>query len=341
MLAVGIEIGGTKLQAGVGGPRGRLLGLARARVDAGAGAPGIRAALPGLVDRALAAAALDAARVSGVGVGFGGPVDRARGHVLVSHQIAGWSGFPLAPWLAERLGKPVTVQNDAKTAALAEARLGAGRGARRIFYMTVGSGIGGGLVTDGRVDEGQGLGAAEIGHSYVPHPETGAPEELELVASGWSIGRRAADAVARGARSILPRAPSAEAVHAAAEAGDALALRILDEATTALAVAIANVVALLCPERVIIGGGVSLMGPRFWEPLRAKVARLGFAPFSGRTEILPAALGEEVVVRGGVLLGLGAGAGAGEPPALATSARAWPGQPPHGGVGRGLVPRRR
>jgi glucokinase len=298
-LAVGIEIGGTKLQVGVGSEDGRLRALVRRKVEPSRGGEGIRESLPSLIDEALAEAGTSLRALSGIGVGFGGPVDSREGRILVSHQIEGWSGFPLGEWLRGLKALPVVLQNDAKTAAYAEATLGAGKGLRRIFYITIGSGIGGGLVVDGRIDEGQGLGAGEIGHTWVPHPDTGEPEKLELVASGWSIGRRARSKMGEGA--------TAEKVYAAAEKGDPYAKALLEESAEALAIGISNVVALLCPERVILGGGVSLMGPLFWGPLRAKVAgEFGFKPFAGRTEIVPSALGEEVVVIGAVLLGLGA-----------------------------------
>ncbi len=297
-LALGIEIGGTKLQAGVGGEDGRLSGVARRRVDPSRGGAGIREVLPSMVEEALGAAKCRAEELRGIGVGFGGPVDSGRGRVLVSHQIEGWSDFPLRDWVSERWRLPVMLQNDAKTAALAEATLGAGRGFRRIFYMNIGSGIGGGLVVDGKVDTGQGLGAGEIGHTWVPDPSTGRAEKLEHVASGWSIAKRA--------KARMGGDPTADGVYAAAEAGDAAARALLEESCEALGIAIANVVTLLHPERVILGGGVSLMGPLFWNLLQARATARGFKPFEGRYELVRAALGEEVVVIGAVLLGLGA-----------------------------------
>ncbi len=299
-LALGIEIGGTKLQAGLGSAEGPLRALARRRVDPSRGAEGIREAIPGLADEALAKAGARREDLCGAAVGFGGPVNSVRGVTLVSHQVEGWKDFPLKAWLEERLGLPAAVQNDAKTAAFAEAVRGAGRGRRRVFYITVGSGIGGGLVVDGRIDEGQGLGAGEIGHTWVPDPETGKPEKLELVASGWSIGKRASRRLGRDVTAVE--------VHALAERGDEAARRVLGEAAGALALGIANVVALLHPERVILGGGVSLMGPLFWNPLRAGLSERAFAPFARTFDLVPAALGEDVVVVGAVLLGLRAAA---------------------------------
>jgi len=298
-LAVGIEIGGTKLQAGIGSADGRLAALARRTVDPARGGAGIREQIPSLVEEALAKAKCPMKDLVGIGVGFGGPVDTKHGRILVSHQIEGWSDFPLRDWLAKKVEVPVVLQNDAKTAALAEATLGAGKGLRRIFYITVGSGVGGGLVIDGVPDVGQGLGAGEIGHTWVPDPDTGKPDKLEHVASGWSIGKR-------GSRRLGRELSGAE-VAALAGKGDAAALRTVRDSAEALALGIGNVLALLHPERFIVGGGVSLMGELWWGPLKRALAdRFAFKPFAQTFDVVPAALGEEVVVIGAVQLGLSA-----------------------------------
>jgi glucokinase len=317
LLHVGIEIGGTKLQAAVGAADGRVLRLARRSVDPHAGAAGIRAALPPLLAALLAGAGVAWHAVGAVGIGFGGPVDAQAGIVLRSFQVAGWDGFPLADWAQQTWGRPTVIANDAATAGLAEAMLGAGRGARRVFYVTIGSGIGGGWIVDGRIDHGQGIGMAELGHTYVPDPQTGAPVELESVCSGWAIGRRARAALAAsgpvaGGEAgrvplLLQLAPSlaevdARTVYAAAEAGDAIAGGILQETTATLGLALANVIALFHPQVIVIGGGVSLMGPRFWEGLRAEVARRALSAYFGSVRIAPAALGEEVVPVGALCL---------------------------------------
>jgi len=308
--ALGIEIGGTKLQAGVGLREEKLIALARRTVDPAEGAEGIRREIPPLVEEALALAKVSQKDIDGIGVGFGGPLDSKRGITLVSHQIEGWADFPLRAWFEEQWGVPCSIQNDANIAGYAEAVLGAGRGKRRIFYITIGSGIGGGWIVDGIIDEGQGLGAAEIGHTWVPDPDTGEPEKLELVCSGWSIARRAREALEDGETSLLselcsgnPENLTAKTVYAAAEREDWVARAILEETCDTLATAIGNVIALLHPERIIIGGGVSLMGPIFWDSLREKIRRYVFKPFADRYEIVPSALGEEVVIIGAVLLG--------------------------------------
>jgi len=296
-LAVGIEIGGTKLQAGVGLRDGKLVALVRRAVDPSKGGAGIREQIPSLVEEAVAKAGCRREDLAGVGVGFGGPVDSNRGRILVSHQIEGWTDFPLRDWLQKKVEVPVVLQNDAKTAALAEATHGAGKGLRRIFYITVGSGVGGGLVIDGAPDVGQGLGAGEIGHTWVPDPDTGKPEKLEHIASGWAIGKR-------GSRRLGREVTGAD-VAALAGKGDAVARKVVEESAEALAIGIGNVLALLHPERFIVGGGVSLIGDLWWGPLKRMLAeRYAFKPFAQSFDVVPAALGEEVVVVGAAQLGM-------------------------------------
>jgi glucokinase len=290
-MYLGIEIGGTKLQLGLGPGDGSLAGLWREPVDAATGAEGIRRQITQVVPDLLDKAGSEPVRVQGIGIGFGGPVDDATRTIIRSHQIAGWDNFPLADWLTDFLGWPAFLGNDADVAGLAEARFGAGKGLSPIFYITVGSGIGGGLIIDGDIYRGGGKGAAEIGHLRVE----GGQQTLEEVASGWGIERQAAAAFGE-ARNVP------EMVHAVA-AGDLRAAAILDRSLDALAEAICHVITIICPRRIIIGGGVSLIGEDFFfTPLRRHVAQHVFKPFADCYDIVPAVLGEEVVVHGALAL---------------------------------------
>jgi glucokinase len=296
-MFLGIEIGGTKLQLGVGPGDGKLLGLWRGAVDARRGAAGIQVQITSAVSELLAKAGVDRAALRGVGVGFGGPVDDATRTVIKSHQIEGWDVFPLADWVSDLTGLPAVLGNDADVAGLAEALHGAGKGLSPIFYVTVGTGIGGGLIIDGEIYRGVGRGAAEIGHLRVDWDGGGDPVRLEQVASGQAIGRR-----------MRERHPgghdwTAEDVASCARAGDTESREFLEWAWDHLAEALCHVIALLCPRRIVIGGGVSLIGEElFFAPLRRTVAARVFEPFAGLTEIVPAALGEEVVVHGAIAL---------------------------------------
>ena len=132
-MFLGIEIGGTKLQLGVGPGDGTLRGLWRGGVDVAAGGPGIRKQIVAAVPDLLASSGVDRSELRAVGIGFGGPVDDTTRSVLKSHQVGGWEGFPLAEWAEQALGFPAVLGNDADCAALAEARFGAGKGYRRSF----------------------------------------------------------------------------------------------------------------------------------------------------------------------------------------------------------------
>jgi glucokinase len=310
-MYLGIEIGGTKLQLGPGAGDGVLGGLWRGTVDVAAGPDGIRRQITTAVPELLTTAGIDRSRLRGVGIGFGGPVDDATRTIIKSHQIEGWDNFPLADWVSEVVGLPSALANDADVAGLAEALHGAGKGLSPIFYITIGSGIGGGLIIDGEIYRGVGRGAAEIGHLYVGglFGEFPVYRTLESLASGWGMERWAEQFLVGRSKSLLReyagpggRVTAGDIARAAAR-GDEAAAAILDRTVEALASCIRHVVTLLCPRRIVIGGGVSQIGEDLlFRPLRRKVAKDVFAPFSGLTDIVPAALGEEVVVHGALAL---------------------------------------
>ena len=339
-MFLGIEIGGTKLQLGLGRGDGAIAAVERTHVEPGAGAAGIRHEIVRLVPALLAHAGLRRQDIRGVGIGFGGPVRPESGTVVKSHQIAGWDEFPLAEWCRSELGWPTVVHNDADTAGLAEACFGAGRGFSPVFYITIGSGIGGGLIIDGRIYRGSGAGAAEVGHVQLPPPGTLLSAEIptsdtslprptvESICSGWAIAQRMQRTIAAALRehpderehavwaAARPDAEqilsmvggkleqvTAEVTGEAARSGNCLARKNLAISFRVLGWAIAQVIALLCPRRIVIGGGVSLMGEDLlFRPLREEVSRQVFRPFADCYEIVPAALGESVVVHGALQL---------------------------------------
>ena len=257
---LGIEIGGTKLQLVIGNGQADIQDRHRFKVDPTRGGAGIRK----LLQKSLPAL-LKHHHPTAVGVGFGGPVDPASGTIRCSHQIAGWADFPLGSWLAELTQLPVSVDNDANTAALAEACLGAGRDVNPVFYVTLGSGVGGGCVVNRRVYHGTTPGEAEIGHLRLDRSGT----TVEQRCSGWAVDRRIRALTATQPDSALARLakadPGNEARHlpAALAANDPAAAAILVEAATDLAFALSHVTHLFHPAAIILGGGLSLLG----EPL--------------------------------------------------------------------------
>ncbi len=338
-MLLGIEIGGTKLQLGVGdGHSADLVELARADIVPENGAVGILQQI-----QQLGTALMARYPVECIGIGFGGPVDRDQGRVITSHQIQGWDNYHLVQWCQETFGVPATLGNDCDCATLAEARFGAGQGRRSVFYVTVGTGVGGGFVLDDQLLGAGRPAASEIGHLRPGLLADQADATVESLASGWGIAAAARQRVTNHAMHRFPTfdrddsrlnaaqlqrklddAREADEEYAAdlldrcechverltallvaqaAEEGNLLAQSLLDHACQVLGWAIAQVITLLAPEVVVIGGGVSLMGARlFFAPVRREVARYVFPPLAGSYTIAPAALGESVVVQGAVLL---------------------------------------
>lgn len=309
-MYLGIEIGGTKLQLGVGdGKGGMLVALRRYEVDPSKGAKGILARIARTGRELIARHG-----VTGVGVGFGGPVDCKTQTVVRSFHIQGWDGFRLGDWCREQFGLPVVIANDADAAGLAEAQIGAGDGYRVVFYITVGSGVGGSLVINGKV-HGNGI-ASEIGHLRPGLSATDPNRTVESFASGWSIARYVRERLqARNGKPDEARAELLELcggdqsaldtrrIAKAALAGNPLALEGLKRCWKALGWAVAQVITLNAPEIVVIGGGVSLIGEDlFFKPLREQVERYVYPPLRGSYSIQPACLGEEVVLHGAIAM---------------------------------------
>lgn len=302
-MLLGVEIGGTKLQLGVGTGDGKLVALERFEVERSRGAEGIREQIA-----AAGRTLIQKHRITRVGFGFGGPIDRTAGTILRSHHVSGWDGFPLVDWCRRELGLDAVIENDCDAASLAEARFGAGRGRDPVFYVTVGTGIGGGLVVGGQIYRGSGHGAAEIGHLRPGLDATDPHAIVEALASGWGItdqAQRRVRAAVSGADDLLRRAGGSPEhlctrhVAEAAAAGDPLAREVFATACRTLGWAIAQTITLTSPAVIVVGGGVSLAGEQlFFAPLRRAVDQYVFPLLIGKFEILPAELGEEVVVHG-------------------------------------------
>jgi glucokinase len=314
-LLLGVEIGGTKLQVGLGHGDGSILQLRRSSIRSEAGASALLDQVVEEADRACWTHSLTREAIEAVGVGFGGPINADRGVVTTSHHVSGWDGFPLADWCRRTFAvEAVAVENDADTAGLGEARFGAGNGKDPLLYVTVGSGVGGGLILGGRIHRGPGLGSAEVGHLWVTPPDDAGRggQTVEQASSGWSIGREARRAVCDrfpGAEILAdlvdsdPEQVNAEVVAMAAGLGDAASRAILDYASRSLAAGLAHAVTLIGPARIILGGGVSMIGEEFWlRPIRERLEQLVFPPFRGSFDLVPAALGEVVVIQGALAI---------------------------------------
>ena len=320
-LLLGIEIGGTKLQLGVGHGDGSILAFERRTIAPALGARGILAQIPEALDALVAGFGTSRAEIAGVGIGFGGPgrsPARDGAHVASGLRL----GRVSPGRLGHRAGFPGRGSRSRTTPTppgWGEARFGAGRGLSPILYVTIGSGIGGGLIVDGQIYRGSGVGALEIGHLWVID-RTSSDQEvvtLEGVASGWAIARaartfaeatrprrvarplartptrgrsRGTDQPRRRGRGGPPRRPGSDFHPWQGDRGHGLRASIRPSP-------------LLAPHRIILGGGVSLIGEEQWfGPIREQLDLHVFPPFRGTFDIVPATLGETVVVQGALAL---------------------------------------
>jgi glucokinase len=295
---LGIEIGGTKLQLVLGERGGKIVRRERLAVARARGGEGIREQIAATLPKLANGQKIEAA-----GVGFGGPVDFRTGRICCSHQIEGWSEFEMETWVSKLIGAPARIDNDANTACLGEALLGAGRGQNPVFYVTMGSGVGGGLVVDGAIYHGAIPGEAEIGHVRLDRAGTIVEERC----SGWAVDRRIRAAIQNDSGELARLCRGIESGQArflapALAANDPLARELLDDTADDLAFALSHVTHLCHPQIIVLGGGLSLVG----EPLRAAVAlalpKYTMHAFAPGPKVALASLGEDAVPCGALLL---------------------------------------
>lgn len=298
---LGMEIGGTKLQIVSGDSQGHIIERWRCQVDPSKGGQGIREQIAVVLGKALQ----NTAKPQGMGIGFGGPVNWQTGMIECSHQIEGWSGFDLAGWVRQITGiQNVRVDNDANVAALGEAILGAGQSCDPVFYVTLGSGVGGGLVANLQIYHGAKPGEAEIGHLRLDR--SGATVESRC--SGWAVDRRIRAVKASHPECAISRLTAslstgeARLLAQACEAEDPEAIRILRETVEDLAFGLSHVVHLFHPEVIVVGGGLSLMGETLRAALEQALPAFVMEAFKPGPRIRLAALGEDAVPSGALLL---------------------------------------
>jgi glucokinase len=302
-FVLGVDIGGTNLVVGsVAEDGSRLVATASEPTHAEAGATDVVDRLIGLAERAVAATRLEmpGAEILGVGVGAPGPLDTKRGIVLLTPNL-GWVNFPLRQIIHDRLGMRAALDNDANCAVLGEWWVGAARGAHTAIGITIGTGIGGGLILGGKLYHGASDVAGEIGHTTIDMEgrrcKCGNYGCLEAYASGPNIALRAVEEIEAGAVSRLPSlvggdlsAITAQTVYQAAADGDELALEVVNDTARFLGVGIGNLLNVFNPEVVVVCGGVTLAGDHLFVPLRREVARRAFKPAVAACRIVPGEL---------------------------------------------------
>ncbi|HEU5085855.1 MAG TPA: ROK family protein [Roseiflexaceae bacterium] len=308
---LGFDFGGTKLAVGLYNVEQGLLVARRQQATPHGGAS---ASIAAMIDMARGLLASQSNQgLGGVGVSFGGPVAADARTVRLSMHVPGWEHQPLADILEKEFGVPARVANDGNAAALAEYRIGAGRGVQHRVYVTVSTGIGGGMVIDGRLHSGEHAWAGEIGHILLdpdgPPCPCGRNGCLEALASGLSIAREARRVLLENPdqpsslRSVAPENVDARLVAEAARHGDTLAATVWGTAMLWLGRGLANVANIVNPGKIVVGGGLTRSGDQLFEPVRAEAGRRTLDP---DLEIVPAALGDDVGILGGCALWLAA-----------------------------------
>lgn len=298
-IYAGIEVGGSKLQFVLGDREGKILTRHRVEAAASGGAESIRLQITEGVRHLLGHC-----KPARIGVGFGGPVDWRTGVICCSHQVQGWAGFPLAQWLHETTGIPVIVENDSNLAALAEATVGAGSGFASCFYFNLGSGVGGGFVTNGRIYHGAPPGEAEFGHIRLDRTGT----TVESRCSGWAVDQRIrnlvrADPLSCWAR-LIGDTKGGEARHLnkALDLADRDAITLVEELADDLGFAISHVLHLMHPEVIVMGGGLALVGERLRSAVDAAMRKHLMEAFQPGPPLCLARLSEDAVPVGALLL---------------------------------------
>lgn len=312
-MIIGLDIGGTKLAGGVlkGEASGGEIQLLERRERASQAQQGAEASLAQVYDLLSELTPLAAAHgpVAGIGICSPGPLNPETGIVFNPTNMPGWANIPLAAEVNRRFHVPCRMENDANGAGLAEALFGAARGFPRVFYTTISTGIGTGIIFDGRVYHGKNGVAGEGGHVSIDYRSPvrcncGSFGCIESLASGTAIARRAREALKKnGGSQVLALAGAAGAITAetvarAASMGDPVATQLVEETGEMLGAWLANIVNLLDPDVIVIGGGVSKIGEPLFRKIRETVPCLSVNPFASKTPIVAAQLQSDVGIFG-------------------------------------------
>ena len=302
---VGVDLGGTNIVVGTVAEDGSALhGVRTDWTRPEEGAPAVISRIARLVDESIEEAGRVAGimrdRIAGVGIGSPGPLDREAGMVLVTPNL-GWKNLPLRQLVSDATGLPATLDNDANCAIYGEWWVGAAKGSRYLVGITIGTGIGGGIVLDGKIYHGAGDAAGEVGHMTIDSTgrrcKCGNYGCLEAYASGPAIAARAVEGVEAGAETKLPdyvggdlAKITAQTVYEAAHDDDDYALEVVRDTAKFLGAGVANLINIFNPDTFVIAGGVTLAGDKLFTPLKAEVTRRAFKPAWERCRIVPAEL---------------------------------------------------
>ena len=302
------DLGGTKTAFGVVAENGEVLGSDKIETLAKQGPEQAIQRVNLSAQSLLQKLNIKPQELIGIGIASPGPLDISKGCVDGSPNLPGWTGYSIEQGLSSFFNLPARIDNDANAAALGEYKFGAGKNKKNMVYITVSTGIGGGVIVDGRLMRGANGNAAELGHLTLningPVCPCGANGCFEMYASGTAIARRTREAIQAGAPSqILSLAGSLEKITthhilAALQKEDELAKKIWNETTEYLGRGLAVVINTFNPELIVVGGGVTAAGELLFNPVREKALRYAFPRLAAVCSIVPAGLGSNVGVVG-------------------------------------------
>lgn len=302
------DLGGTKIAFGVVAENGEVLGSDKIETLAKQGPAQAIQRVNLAAQSLLQKLNIKPQELIGIGIASPGPLDISKGCVDGSPNLPGWTGYSIEQGLSSFFNLPARIDNDANAAALGEYKFGAGKNKKNMVYITVSTGIGGGVIVDGRLMRGANGNAAELGHLTLningPACPCGANGCFEMYASGTAIARRTREAIQAGAPSqILRLAGSLEKITthhilAALQKEDELAKKIWNETTEYLGRGLAVVINTFNPELIVVGGGVTAAGELLFNPVREKALRYAFPRLAAVCSIVPAGLGSNVGVVG-------------------------------------------
>jgi glucokinase len=308
-LALGIDLGGTKILTAVATAEGQILSRDHSITPANEGPDAVVKSILKSTSHALNQAGITATDLSAVGVGAPGLSNPETGILFTSPNLPGWSNVPLRDIIEKKLGIKAFLINDANAAALGELYFGAGRGVRNLIYITVSTGIGGGIIIDGRIYTGSAGMAGELGHMVIDDEglkcNCGNRGCWEMLVSGTALAREAKCRIKEGATtSILGYAGgdvekvNSEVVHEAAQSGDNLAIELIARSGYYLGVGLANLINIFNPELIVIGGGLSNIGDMLLKPAYEEAGRRAFPQPYHAVRFARAALGRNSGVLG-------------------------------------------
>ncbi|MCX7796604.1 MAG: ROK family protein [bacterium] len=306
---IGIDIGGTKIAIGRADINGNLEDSVRFPTNV---SRGYKAIVQEIIEKTKELA--DGHSVVSIGIGCGGPLDSKRGRILSPPNLPGWDDVPLVDDIKSVFNVPVYLENDANAAALGEFHFGAGKDVSNMVYMTLSTGIGGGIILNNRLIHGVRDSGGEVGHQTIlpdgPLCNCGNRGCLEALSSGTGIAKIFREKLASGRTSIVtewikdPEEVSAKIIADAAKIGDPLAIEVWDSAIYYLGIGIANIVTIVSPEMVVLGGSLIKYGETLFVRVREIVKERAKLVPVDEIKIVPAKLGDDVGILGAVAVGL-------------------------------------